>query len=115
MTDEVKPYKPGQASDTLEVKQTKEERLIHMMQHFAGKDGGPRSVSSIILPDGLLVTFKTGEDARRFLSFMKSFTPDIMHVLYELHDTRVMLKNPPEWPNALPAPSTNKGPGPKVS
>ena len=110
---DLKEYKGGRARDDKGVAQEKAERLVAEVNRFTA-DGKPLVVeSSVVTPEGLRVTCKDGETARRLLTFVKLLTPDIMHVLYELHDRVVVLKNPPTWPNALPGLHTNVRPGPK--
>lgn len=108
-------YKPGRAKDDAATQKEKAERLAHMVRQFAS-DGKPLLVeSSIMTPQGLRITCKNSEHAQRLLTFVKLMTPDIMHVLYELHDRVVILKNPPAWPLPLPEPDANRSPGPSVT
>jgi hypothetical protein len=107
-----KEYKPGNARDDAAVLKEKAEKLEAMVRQFSG-DGKPVLVeSSVYTPEGLRISCKNGEQARRLLTLVKLLTPEIMHVLYELHDHVVLLKNPPTWPNALPKPDDNRSPGP---
>ena len=71
------------------------------VKHFVG-DGPVKIESSVVTPEGLRITCKDGNDARRLYEFVRLMSPPVMHPLYEIHDKVLLLKNPPAWPMPLP-------------
>ena len=77
-----------------------QEHLIALVRQVGDK---PIPVeSSVFVPEGLLITFKTNEDAVRMLTLLKLLTPEPAHVLYKIVDTRLLLKTPPVYPAVMP-------------